>query len=341
MLAHLALLQLPLLYLPLVVIGLGVYGSELGQTSGRVLVGGILLLPVLDRLLGARVERGATRLSATVVLLGGAVLAALAYRPIHLAYWDEDSTSQAALYAVLGVVSWFASRVGAGLVRARSDEGARGPALALVCLGAAWLPALLYPLAATLSLGAVLAFAAAATVGPTASGGSIAGETGSARLPRYVAFLLGVDVLLPVWDFQWVACWPAHLGVSLVAAAAGYALAGRLGRALLVAGVAGFLAAVLHPPFVLHLAHAALAGLALGWVLHAVLAIARRRGDGSHPLCGLTRDWSLGLVVGIALYQNLAFAGWRAALLLPLLLLLPRARAARPEPDPTAPQPAV
>ena len=44
------------------------------------------------------------------------------------------------------------------------------------------------------------------------------------------------------------------------------------------------------------------------------------------PPGGWTAFWVLGLVLGLVLYQNLAFAGWRAVLLLPPAALAWRAR---------------
>ena len=323
MIHSLARLQFPLLYLPLVVLGLGVFGSDFDAPSGRIFITLFLALLVLDFTLGRRVERLAHGAAASWIALLAIPVAALAYRPVHLSYWDEQSTSQAAAYALLGVFSWAVSRIGAGRARPPSGAPPFAPAAALGVLGLSWLGAALYPLLPTLALGGVFAGLAVAVSGESAGSPPAAAER-SARtggLAAWGALLLGIDLFLVVWDYRWDSAWAPHLALAFAAAALGWVLARRFGAVLLGLGAANFLLAALVRPFVLEYSHSAIAGLALGALLARALGGSLGR---------WTVLWTVGLGLGLALYENLAFAGWRALLLLPpLFLVLTSYRAAR------------
>lgn len=325
----LLLLQFPLLYLPLVILGLGVYGSDFDVLSGRLFLGLIPTLALLDHFLGKWLERRAVGTLATVLLLLGVLAAGVAYRPLHLAYWDEHSSSQAATFVLLGLLSWSASRIGAGRLRLQPAPGKLGLAGALVLLGLAWWSAALYPMMPTLMLGAGLALAAA--LGP------LTGEPRCVSAPRALvlpdrwwtwgALLLGIDAWTCVWDYQWVPAWSGQLMVLFVAAAVGLFASRRVGSLLLALGVLNFVLAALVRPWGIEPAHALFAGLALGVLLRRSLADDDGAAVGGRPLAGFSAYWVLGLVLGLALYQNLSFNALRLLVLaIPLTLFWREAR---------------
>jgi hypothetical protein len=87
-----------------------------------------------------------------------------------------------------------------------------------------------------------------------------------------------------------------------------------------------FVAAILWPPLVIHPIHSAVVGLCLGWTCGYLL-------QGDHKpnpvvMLALAGPWFLGMLVGYLFYANLAYAPWRAILLLPLLVWLVRKAAA-------------
>lgn len=314
MTSWLARLQLPLLFVPLVLVGLGVYGSDFDVPAGRIFIGLFLCLPVLEVALGRRVERLANSPAASWFALAGIPVAALAYRPVHLAYWDEHSTSQALGFALLGLWSWGIWRIGAGRTRPEEAASTGSAAVALVVLGACWLSAALYPLLPVLALGAVFAVLAVAFAGdqaaPAPDEESASGKNGA--LVTWGALLAGIDLFLVVWDYRWVPSWAPHLALAFGAAALGWMLASRYGGVLLALGAANFLLAALVRAWVLEYPHSALAGLALG-----VLLARSARGS----LGRLAVPWTVGIGIGMGLYGNLVIAGWRGVLLLPALLL--------------------
>lgn len=330
-----AVFQLPLLYLPLMAVGLGVWGSDLDEPAGRLFLGTFLALPLLDALVGRLWERVARGVVGTLLPLLGTLLAGAAYRPVHLGFWDERSAGQAALFCALGLVSWGVSR--AGVARLREDGAGARPAFAaaLVLLGACWLASTLYPLLPTLALGALFALLVVAWRSRT---GEVSGEPRwtpprTTSLLAFGALLVGLDLYLVVWDLRFEVAWAWQVGGALAAAGIGVLLGRRLGEAALWLGGASFLASVLWRPWVLEPAHAALVGLALGVLLARTVRRGSREGRGGRfPLGAWSGFWLVGVVLGLSLYQNLAFAGWRAVLLVPplLLVVLARRRASTP-----------
>jgi len=324
-----AVLQLPLLYLPLMVVGLGVWGSDFDELSGRLFLGTFLALPLLDLLVGRLWERVSRGVAGTLLPLAGTLLAGAAYRPVHLGFWDEHSVRQAALFCALGLASWGVSR--AGVARLREDGAGARPAIAaaLGLLGACWCASTLYPLLPTLALGALFALLVVAWR-PRGGEGRAEPRWSPPRTTPLLAFgalLAGLDLFLVVWDLRFEVAWSWPVGGALAAAGAGVLLGRRLGEAALWLGAASLLASVGWRPWVLEPAHAALVGLALGALLARTVHRGSTEGRGGRfPLGAWSGFWLVGVVLGLALYQNLAFAGWRGALLVPPLLLFVHAR---------------
>jgi hypothetical protein len=314
------LLQFPLLYLSLCVYGLGVFGSDFDVLAGRLFIGLVVGLCVLDRWASAAVGRlaGSTWQFALVLLT--VLLAAVAYRPLHLGYWDEHSTPQAAAVVALGLCSWALSRLAAAeLVGSTPRAGELLGALLLIA--GAWASAWFYPMLPFLGVGAIAALGAAA-----APSDAVPREGGSrGRLSAFeglVTVCIAVDLFLVLWDFQWLPNWAPLVGLSFALAGVGYSAGRRAEGWWLLVGALNFGAAVAFPEWVLHPGHAALVGLALGALLSRVLhGASEHRCAGRAPLGGFTGFWILGVVLGMALYQNLAFAGWRALLLVPAVAL--------------------
>lgn len=332
MFSWIAILQLPLLYLPLMVVGLGVWGSDFDELPGRLFIGTFLLLPPIDLLLGGRWERAARGLPGTLLPLLGVLLAGIAYRPVHFGFWDEHSFAQALPFCALGLVSWGVSR--AGVARLRED-GAGAPAAlagALLALGVCWLSTALYPLLPTLGLGAIFAalVVAWAPRAPEASAPPRWRPPRTTALLALGALLLGLDLFLVVWDYRHDSRWAWHLFAAFAAAGAGALLGRRVGPVVLWLGAINFALLAVHRPWVLQIAHSIVAGLALGVLLERTVRRGTSEGAGRIPLGAWSVFWGLGLVLGLTLYQNLAFAGWRVLLLLPPLVLMVMGRRQAP-----------
>lgn len=341
MLRWLSILQFPLVFLPLCVYGLGVFGSDFDVLAGRLFIGLFVSLIVLDRFMSGLVSKLAGTWAERLLAIVATLLAGVAYRPLHLGYWDEHSVSQALAICALGIVSWGVSRVAAASVG--SEARAAGPAIqlgpALVLIGLIWGSAWFYPMLPLLGLAAAFALRAA-----TLSPARVASRAGSAFEVRFGAFeamatvCIGVDAWLVVWDYQWITEWAPQLTLLFTVSGIAYALPSRARGVALAVGALNFCVAVAQPSWVLNPLHAAAVGLALGALLARILA--PDAADGSapcsvprtgrrSPLGGLAFFWVLGLVLGLGLYQNLAHAGWRALLLLPAVALALRLRRAR------------
>lgn len=320
MLRRFAALQFTLVFLPLCVYGLGVYGSDFDAASGRLLLGLFLSLPLIDLLLGARLERLAGTGWERVLVLATVLLAGWAYAPLHLAYWDEHSTRQALRLSIFGLCAYAVSRV-ASVAREGDKVGRPEPSRggALVLVAAAWASAWLYPLAPLLATGLILAaYAQRPSTAPRPGGPSRARVGGFEAL---AAACLGVEVFLPLWDYQWLGGGALLLAASLVGSALGYSAPARLARLWSGLAVAAALGAALAPELVISPLHALLVGPALG----ALLARVERLGPYRAPLGGLSVSWFLGVGLGLALYLNLYWAPLRLVLLVPLALVF-RAR---------------
>jgi hypothetical protein len=317
-------LQFPLLALSGIVVALAIGGSDLEHPAGKVTVGALALLLVLDRpqlFLARRLAR--SPLAAALPLLAGAACAGALFAETLHDTWDEHDTPRALLAAGALLASQLASRLGA--VRS-VGAGGRGTAGALVLVAACWLPAwLLGPAGWLLGLAGALALAACTTGGVSEAADQ--GPRPAAGWRVYAAMLCVLELSQVIWDHNLMPDWTAHLTPAFLAAAAGAALAGRsLWRAEAAVLAAGAVAVVLgstQPAWVPSLEHTLAVGAALGVLLRG-LGPSR---SAAAPLAGATLAITFGWVLGLALGLNLAYAPWRAALLVPLVLVLLRARA--------------
>jgi hypothetical protein len=332
---RLAVLQFPLLYCVGVLAGLSVYGVDFGSVSGWLylipLLLGPALLPRLSPGVLARLRRFARLLAGTGVLLGG-----VAYRPLHLGFWDDRSLAQAVAVSAFGLISvvvgWLA------LTQIATKPGRTPPPLAgaLAVVAAFLALSRWYPLITI--LGAALCLAPAVT---------LRWEAGEAPEPHRgrptfflgaLAFYLAAEVSQVVWDLGLDSSWGPMLALTFLTAAAlgatwwfaasryraavGHpwfaALAGA--AALVIAGAASVLTAW-RPAFVLHPARQVLFGLAFGGLIVAVLA---RTTGNAHNAASAQNVWlslTLGLAVS-AVYsaQFEAFPRGRLAFVVPAVL---------------------
>ena len=341
MIDHLALLQLPLLYMTTLVMGLALYGSDFDRASGRVVLVLIVALPLLALLAQRSARRLADPRVLTALGLAGIGAAALAYRGLHMDYWDEQSTALALRLAALGVLSVLLSAAGGARLRQRAlDEpgrgAARGRAAALVAIGAAWLGAGLYPFVPLLAIGVV--FALAACDRPHTPAGPARGPTPDAEPLRPLRFgilrfgivLVALDLSLVVFDCGVSLDWAPHLALAFAAAAAAASAPRAWRLAILGLGSASFVLAALAPVYVLFYAHSAIAGAALGVLLARALEVGCARADGL-VLAGASAAWTFGLALSVVFSLNLEFAVWRVVLLAGVALAARPSRARAPD----------
>ena len=115
MIHYLLLFQFTLIYWVMIVLGLIVYGSDFASVTGKLYLLPMLFVPLIHRFYTRFASRVSAPVPATVILLSGALLAWLAYQPLHFDYWDEHNTRQAALLSALGVFSYLASVIASWL----------------------------------------------------------------------------------------------------------------------------------------------------------------------------------------------------------------------------------
>ena len=319
--AWFALLQFPLLYIPILVWGLAVYGSDFDGAAGDLALGGIVLLPITWALL-RDAARGLTgRAEVRGLLLAGVLLAAWVYRPMHLGWWDEHSTSRAAGMAVLGVLSLLAALLGGARIASQSSaEQNRGRTAGWLGVAAVWAVACWYPMFAVMGVGAGLASAAILGTGGVVTHSSPA-QPALVPLPRFALFLVAIELALPVYDWQTVPGWAPHIAWAAVAAAVGAGVARLAGtravRFVLVMFVISALIGGFASEWALHPLHTLVTGLALGAVLFAL-----ERPGARAPLAGASVWIAVGLIFAHLATQNLAYGSVRVLLLLPLGLAL-------------------
>jgi hypothetical protein len=92
---YLLLYQFAFLYAVIIVLGLVVYGSDFDEAAGNLYFIPLFLLPLLYWLKAKLLKPLASVAVANVILLAGAVVALLAYKQMHFAFWDEHSLPQA------------------------------------------------------------------------------------------------------------------------------------------------------------------------------------------------------------------------------------------------------
>jgi len=343
---RLAVLQFPLLYCVGVLAGLSVYSVDFGSVSGRLYLIPLLLGPALLPRLGpgalARLRRSARLLAGTGVLLGS-----VAYRPLHLGFWDERSLAQAIAVSAFGLISVVVGWLGLTQVAAQPEHTPAPVAGALAVVAAFFALSRWYPLITI--LGAALCLAPAVTL--RWEPGEVPAARAGERTPflSALAFYLAAELSQVVWDLGLDSSWGPMLALAFLTAAvlamAWWLAASRhkvtLGRpwfaagagavALVIAGAASALTAW-QPAFVLHPARQVLFGLALGGLIVAVLA---RTIGTAHNAASAQNVWfsfTLGLAVS-AVYsaQFEAFPRGRLAFVVPAILAFAweRRRAAR------------
>ncbi len=320
MIRYLLLLQFPLLYVTSLIAGVGAYW--VGRRIGLLYFANLLLLGVLHLLLLRRRTRLSSLRIAVPLLLAGTAAAAWAYRPLHLGSWEVSSIMQIVKLTAVGIASLMASHLATEL----PPGGKYALPSAVAVSGLLWLPSLHYPLMPLLFAGLIQAVALGflpleghgPAVPPTPSPGRFNG------LALYGVFLAGLTIGETVMDYQENSRWATHLVIALLAAALATLLERRLpGRALIgsvAVAAATFLATLLFADFVLHPAHAAGAGLAIG----AAVAYFDRRG-GVGGLVGPSAMWAFGLALSFGLARHLTIGAWRVLIVVPLLVLLTRA----------------
>jgi len=341
---RLAVLQFPLLFCFGTMIGLSVYGAHFQSFVGYIYLIPLLVMPMVLSRLGPPTHAWLRR-RARILAAAGVVLGAVAYRPLHLSFWDGQSPAQAVVVNAVGIVAAIVSWLAVSEAPEDRGHGAWKSAAALALVAAFFFLARAYPMIPL--LGAALFLAPAVTLrwepGAPAPARSATPNVFVNALSFYVAFELGEVV----WDLGADSAWGPQLALAFLVAATVAALLGRAGEgavpdvaarprsarragvaALAVAIVVG-LATAVHPVFVLSPLRQALLGLALGAFLVATLARVLGTGGGAAAAQGVWLWFTVGLTVS-NLYsaQLLAVPGGRLAFAVPavIALLLDRRR---------------
>jgi hypothetical protein len=310
--ARLAALQFPLLYCFGVLVGLSVYGVDFGSVRGYLYVVPLLLGPVVLPRLGTG-PLGWLRRHARPLAAIGVVLGAVAYRPLHLGFWDEQSLVQAAAVSGLGLVSlvvgWLA------VTQASSHPGQTPAPLAgaLAIVAVFFLLARWYPLIPI--LGAALCLASAVTLQWDPVEPAVGPRAGRTPLLSALAFYLAAELGQVVWDLGVDSSWGPQLALAFTMAtlvAMAWWLSGArvvanapgrprfvvgIGAAALVLAAAVSVATAWQPSFVLHPLRQALLGLALGGLIVAVFARMRMPGPHAATVQGIWLWFTIGLAV--------------------------------------------
>ena len=324
MTAHLLWLQLPFLYLPLLLASLAIYGADFEHPSGVVYQWTpvvVAVLHVVTRRFGRVLDDARVR---GPLLVACAVVVAIAYRPLHMHWWDERSTTQAVRVLAVGVASVLASNLGAWRVARAGGPRTAPAARAFVVLAVALLGTLLYPLLPLLALAPI--FAAGATLPDEVT--VTASQPRRHVAPfggvhRYVVTLLALELSLPLWDLQTNPRWGLFAAAGLFGAALGLWWARRAPvTSVVLPIVAAFFAlwSALDSDQVVALSRALVIGGAAGWILLPVLD-ARSTAERPASLSWVTPLWALGMLLGFVLSANRAFLGWRMLLWIPLVVV--------------------
>jgi hypothetical protein len=318
---YLLYFQFVFLYLPLVVIGLAVYGSDFDSISGWLYLVPLLTMPAVHRWVWkyrrALDNPGPYK---TIAVIGG-VCAVLAYRPLHMGYWDEHSLTQALLIAVTGVCAYLLSVAAAGRIDTQKRRQAKAQIMALLLIGALWSVSAAYPMFPLFALGVTLLFAAFwhEPVSFPPSSKPEHDKLPSDPIAVLMLFVVALDSGLVVWDYQVNTAWGLYLAGTFFAAAGATYLdrfrTGRLEQAIYAVAVLNIVLAAVWPAYILNPLHSLVGGYILGFLLHRV--ILSRYGDYNGHL---TFRWMVWFVVGFALgygfYANLQYAHWRVMFVL-------------------------
>jgi len=306
---RLAVLQFPLLYCFGVLVGMSVYGVNFSPAGGWLYLIPLLLPPaVLSRLSRGALDR--MRRSARILAGSGALLGAVAYRPLHLGFWDERSLAQAVTVAAFGVVSAVVGWLALTQLAARPGHTPAPVAAALAVVAAFLALSSWYPMITL--LGAALCLASATALRwepvevPARGGGPRAVFLGA------LSFYLAAELSQVAWDMGSDSSWGTLIAISFLTASAlavaWWFMAERLaaashpwftaGAGAVAVAVAGTASAVTawRPAFVLHPARHVLLGLALGGLIVALLA---RTTVTASAAAGVQSVW-LAFVLGLA-----------------------------------------
>lgn len=326
MIHYLLLYQFAFLYSVIIVLGLVVYGSDFDEAAGNLYFIPLFVLPLLHWLKAKLLKPLASVAIANTVLLVGAVVALLAYKQLHFAFWDEHSLPQAIALSLLGLLSYLASVIAAMRLSVWQGNHQQASAIAWLVLALTWLAAYYFPMIPLFVLAVILAVAgiwSATGVKDLMSLGSE--KMPAARTVKYLVFVLLLDLGLVVWDYQVNTSWAWYLSGAMIAAALGSWLAftssGKYLQLIIIIAAINFVSAVIWPGFILHHVHSGVAGLCLGWSIAYLMNAAGVRKQ-YLPVVSAALWVFLGLAVGYGVYANLAYAQWRVVFLVPLLILL-------------------
>ncbi|WP_455366059.1 hypothetical protein [Kaarinaea lacus] len=324
MIHYLLLYQFPFLYCITIALGLVVYGSDFDEAAGNIYLIPLFLLPLMHWLIAKWFKPVASVALATVVLLVGAVVALLAYKQLHFAFWDEHSLMQAVALSLLGVLSYLASVIASMRLRVWQGDHQRASAVAWLVLGLSWMVAFYYPMSSLFTMAVILAVASVWSVaGPVNLHSLNRVKMPTTRLLKYLLFLLMMDLSLVAWDYQVNTVWAWHLSAAMITAAFGCWLAVKSPKknlhVVIVIALINFIVAVIWPAFILHFLHSGLVGLCLGWCVGYLVNAEEAK---QHlAVVSAALPVFLGMAVGYAIYANLVYAFWRFVFLLPLLLM--------------------
>ncbi|OFV81740.1 MAG: hypothetical protein A2Y78_02745 [Acidobacteria bacterium RBG_13_68_16] len=334
--ARLAVLQFPLLYCFGVLLGLSIYGVDFGSVSGYLYVVPLLLAPLVLPRLGAGTLRWLRRHARPLAAIGVA-LGAVAYRPLHLGFWDEQSLVQSAAVSGLGLVSVVVGWLAVMQVANRPGQAPASLAGALAIVAVFFFLSRWYPLIPI--LGAVLCLAPAVTLRWDPEEAGVARRTERTPFLSALAFYLAAELGQVVWDLGVDSSWGPQLALAFVTAALvamAWWLAGarvtandpghpwlvaRAGVAALVPAAAVGVATAWQPSFVLHPLRQALLGLAFGGLIVAVFARMRVPGPHAVTVQGVWLWFTIGLAVSnVYSLQLEAYPAGRLAFAVPAIV---------------------
>lgn len=343
MIRYLLLLQFPFLYVPTIVLGLVVYGSDFNEVGGKLYLLPLFILPVLHRYI--RIWSPLLQVAGVrvVILIAGIVCALLAYQYLHFNFWDEHSVSQAVYLSLLGLFSYFASVIAVAQHQAAAPTSIIAVSIAMLVFGLAWMLCAAYPMINLFVIVCVFTVAILSTIGRGRHHGQqlhaiVISKTNTPMIVKYLIFILFMDLAIVAWDYQVNTGWAFSFAITFVSAALvcsvlstvkrGYLSGLITSRRLLAVPIAvlmttlNFIAALAWPVFVLSLFHGLLIGVSLGLLMQYVF---RQESNGAAfelTLIVMSLPIMIGMVMGYLFYANLAYAGYRFVLLVPLLLLL-------------------
>ena len=271
MLAYLAYFQFAFLYLLVVAIGLVVYGSDFKGIAGWIYIIPLLVLTVAHHWVWPLRQQLSSAKGIRIVCGTGAVVALLAYSPMHMGYWDEHSLWQAVLMAGLGICSYLLSIIAAAKITPvtttpQTTSYRNSPVWVLALIGLFWLLAKQYPLVVLLCLALVFIISAFWLPPPEQTGGvKLPAKSRSDPFAKYTIFLTAIDLSCVVWDFEIDTRWAWYVAVGFLAAAVGYYVgrgdnkSDQLEQGVYFAAIVNFVAAALWSPYIVWFLHVGIA----------------------------------------------------------------------------------